>query len=155
MKQVLAEPPQAAIQPLAVVKETLIDAPLDIVWESVLEEMGPAGMHGDGSPMPMKVEPWPGGRWYRDLGNGAGHLWAHVQVIKPPKLLELCGPLFMSYPAMNHLQYRLTEDDGKTRLKLTHRGFGMLDPDHAKGVSQGWQEVIDLIVKIAARRKNA
>ena len=41
----------------------------------------------------MKIEPWPGGRWYRDLGNNAGHLWGHVQVIKPPTLLEICGPL--------------------------------------------------------------
>jgi hypothetical protein len=72
--------------------------------------------------MPMKIELWPGGRWYRDLGNNTGHLWAHVQVIKPPKLLELCGPMFMSYPATNHVQYRLVEEAGKTRLTLTHRG---------------------------------
>ena len=51
------------------------------------------------SRFPMVIEPWPGGRWYRDLGNNAGHLWGHVQVIKPPTLLELCGPMFMSFPA--------------------------------------------------------
>jgi hypothetical protein len=48
--------------------------------------------------MPMKIEPWPGGRWYRDLGDNDGHLWRHVQAIKQPTLLEIYGPLMMSYP---------------------------------------------------------
>jgi len=145
---------EGGIQTLNVMKDTSIDAPIEVVWESILEEMGPAGEHGDGSPMPMNVELWPGGRWFRDLGNNAGHLWGHIQVVKPPKLLEITGPLFMSYPAISHLQYRLTpEDGGKTRLKLTHRAIGLLDPEHAKGVTEGWQEVIEQIRKIALRRK--
>jgi uncharacterized protein YndB with AHSA1/START domain len=142
------------IQTLNVLKDTLIDAPIDVVWESVLEEMGPAGTAGDDKPMPMKVELWPGGRWYRDLGTNVGHLWGHIQVIKPPKLLEVTGPLFMSYPAVSHVQYRLIPEGDKTRLKLTHRAIGLIDPEHAKGVNTGWQEVIDQIVQIAARRKN-
>jgi uncharacterized protein YndB with AHSA1/START domain len=146
------------IQTLNVLKDVVIDASLDVVWESVLEEIGPAGTGGDGSPMPMKIELWPGGRWFRDLGEkggvNAGHLWGHVQVIKPPKLLELNGPMFMSYPAISHVQYRLIEEGEKTRLKLTHRAIGLIDPEHAKGVTEGWQEVIDSIRNIAARRKN-
>ena len=51
-----------------------------------LEEIGPAGKLPDGKPFPMVIEPWPGGRWYRDLGDNAGHLWGPVQVIKPPAL---------------------------------------------------------------------
>ena len=144
----------SGIQTLNLVKDVLIDASIDIVWESVLEEMGPAGTAGDDKPMPMKVELWPGGRWYRDLGNNTGHLWGHIQVIKPPKLLEVTGPLFMSYPAISHVQYRLVADGpDKTRLKLTHRAIGLIDPEHAKGVTSGWQEVIDQIIQIAARRK--
>jgi hypothetical protein len=38
--------------------------------------------------MPLKIEPWPGGRWYRDLGDNNGHLWGHVQASKRPRLLE-------------------------------------------------------------------
>src|SRR5438045_1883174 len=99
--------PDDAVQTLRVEKDVFIAATLDIVWESILGEIG-GRMGPEGGPeMAMKIEPRPGGRWYRDLGNDAGHLWGHVQVIKPPKVLEICGPLFMSYPAMNHLQYRL------------------------------------------------
>ncbi|MGB7158851.1 MAG: SRPBCC domain-containing protein [Tepidisphaeraceae bacterium] len=144
--------PEHTVQTLNVLKDVLVDAPIEIVWESILEEAGPASIGGDGKPMPMKLELWPGGRWFRDLGNSAGHLWGHVQVVKPPKLLEVCGPLFMSYPAISHVQYRLAPEGDSTRLKFTHRAIGLIDPEHAKGVDQGWGEVIDEIVKIARRR---
>ena len=144
---------QNAVQTLNVVKEITIEASVQIVWESILEEMGPASTGPDGAPMMMKVEPWPGGRWLRDLGEGAGHLWGHVQVIKPPKLLELCGPMFMSYPVMNHVQYRLTPAaDGATKLKLTHRAIGLIDPEHMSGVSLGWGHIIEGVRRIALRR---
>ena len=148
-------PAGVEIQSLNIVKDVVIDASIDVAWESVLEEMGPAGTGADDKPMPMKIELWPGGRWYRDLGNNAGHLWGHIQVIKPPKLLEVTGPLFMSYPAISHVQYRLVAEGERTRLKLTHKAIGLIDPEHAKGADLGWQEVIDQVVKIAARRKNA
>ena len=80
----------------------------------------------DGKPFPMKIEPWPGGRWYRDLGNNSGHFWGHVQVIKPPTLLEITGPMPMSYPAINHLQYRLKAEGKRTRLTLHHRAMGLI-----------------------------
>src|SRR5262252_6091661 len=89
-------------------REELIEAPIEAVFDAVLAELGPEGQMPDGKPFPMKIEPWPGGRLFRDLGNKSGHLWGHVQVIKPPALLEICGPLMMSYPAVNHLQYRFT-----------------------------------------------
>src|SRR6478752_2669756 len=105
---------QEAIQTLCIEKDIVIAAPLDIAFEALLEELGPTSEMPGGKPMPMVIEPWPGGRWFRDLGNKSGHLWGHVQVIKPPTLLEVCGPLMMSYPAVNHLQYRLTAEGGTT-----------------------------------------
>src|SRR5262245_9521588 len=114
------------IHALHVAKEIQIAAPIEIAFEAVLEEMGPEAQMPGGHPFPMTVEPWPGGRWYRDLGNKAGHLWGHVQVIKPPTLLEICGPLFMSYPAISHLQYRLTAEGSGTRLTMLHRAVGQI-----------------------------
>ena len=143
---------QPAVNTLNFQKEIRIEASPDIVFESVLEEITTGMNHEDGTSMLMKLEAWPGGRWYRDLGNNAGHFWGHVQVIKPPKLLELCGPLFMSYPAASHVQYRLTPEGGATVLRLTHKAVGLIDPEHAKGVQQGWGEMLEGIQKIATRR---
>jgi uncharacterized protein YndB with AHSA1/START domain len=87
----------------------------------------------------MKLEAWPGGRGYRDLGNGAGHFWGNVQAIKPPTLLEICGPLFMSYPAISNVQYRLTEEHGITRLKFRHRAMGQIS--HHVQIERGWGQI--------------
>src|SRR5689334_10182618 len=86
-----------AVQTLSIERELVIDAPPEIVFESIFEEIESFTGMGKTS-MGMKIERWPGGRWYRDLGNNTGHLWAHVQVIKPPTLVEFSGPLMMSYP---------------------------------------------------------
>src|SRR5215211_7897206 len=113
---------QEQVQTLSIRQEIEIAAPIETAWEAVLDQMGPKSEMPDGKPFPFVLEAWPGGRLYRDLGNSTGHLWGHVQVIKPPKLLEIWGPMMMSFPAVNHLQYRLTEEGpSSTRLQLTHK----------------------------------
>lgn len=117
---------------------------IDDVFKSVLNRLGRGNILGDGS-MQMNLEEWAGGRWYRDRGEGIQHLWGHVQVIKPPVLIELSGPMFMSYPALNHLELKLAEVDGRTRVTLRHRAIGMLEAEHREGVMHGWREFLDSI----------
>ena len=123
---------------LKVEQEIDISAGAEKVFQSVLENLGDLFGPGGQTGMNMKLEPWVGGRWFRDLGNGQGHLWGHVQVMKAPKLLELYGPLFMSYPAVSHVQLRLTEENGRTKLTFRHQALGLIDPEHRKGVAEGW-----------------
>jgi uncharacterized protein YndB with AHSA1/START domain len=146
---------QQVVQTFSIRKEIEIAAPIEIAFEAMLEELGPEGQMPDGRPFPMKIEPWPGGRWYRDLGDNAGHLWGHVQVIKPPTLLELCGPMPMSYPAQNHVQYRLQALGGSTRLTFLHRAMGLILPEHRDGMPQGWLYKLGRIRELAERRQSA
>jgi uncharacterized protein YndB with AHSA1/START domain len=136
------------IKTLNVVKEVLIAAPMDVVFETVLEPHGPL------KEMNLKLEAWVGGRWFRDLGNNTGHLWGHVQVIKPPKLLELVGPTMMSYPAISHIQYRLTEQADGTMLKFTHQAIGLIPPNLQNDVSKGWEEMLNQI-RVVAEKKHS
>lgn len=144
------------VQVITITREIEIAAPIEIAFEAMLEEIGPGGEMPGGKPFPMIVEAWPGGRWYRDLGDNAGHLWGHVQVIKPPTLLELYGPMFMSFPGVNHIQYRLTADadSGGTRLKFTHRAMGTIPDEVREGVGHGWDYGLNRIAEIAARLKS-
>jgi hypothetical protein len=119
---------EQVMQTLEIIKEEEIAASIDIVFESILEQIGPHNETPDGKPLPMKLEAWPGGRWFRDLGNNSGHLWGHVQSIKSPTLLEIHGPLFMSSPVISHVLYRLTAEGGTTRLKFSHRAIGQISP---------------------------
>jgi hypothetical protein len=139
------------IQTICISREIEIAAPIEIAFEAMLEEIGPGGEMPGGRPLPMVVERWPGGRWYRDLGDNAGHLWGHVQVIKPPTLLELVGPMFMSFPSVNHVQYRLTADRNGTRLKFTHRAMGPIPEEVRENVGTGWDYGLGRIAGIAAR----
>lgn len=123
---------------LLVEQEIHVHASLEDTFDALLEQLGPANEVGEGKQMPMVLEAWPGGRWYRDLGNDNGHFWAHVQAIKRPTLLEFSGPLMMSQPVANNVQYRLSEEAGGTLIKFRHSGFGLVQDDHRKGVSGGW-----------------
>ena len=134
---------------LNVTQEIHVRAPLEVTFAALLEQLGPRNEVEEGTPMPMKIEPWPGGRWYRDLGDGNGHFWGHVQAIKRPTLLEISGPLFMSYPAVSNVQYRLTESDGETTIKFHHAALGLIQEDHRKGVSTGWSRIHERIRKQA------
>jgi uncharacterized protein YndB with AHSA1/START domain len=99
-------------------------------------------MGGDGKAMDFTLEEWPGGRWFRDLGNSQGHLWGFVQVIKPPTLLEITGPMMMSYPVAGHLQVRCAQIAGGTLVTLNHRAVGMIDPKHREGLREGWGKIL-------------
>ena len=144
------------IHTLDIRKDIVIAASPEITFEAVLEELGPGSQMPDGTPFPMKIEPWPGGRWYRDRGESGGHkfghLWGHVQVIKPPTLLEICGPLMMSCPALNHLQYRLRAEAGVTHLAFAHRAVGLISPEHRDGLPKGWQYWLERIRELAERK---
>ncbi len=144
------------VQTLDIRREIDIDAPIEVSFEALLEELGPGSVLPDGKPFPLKIEPWPGGRWYRDLGNsgewGAGHLWGHVQVIKPPALLEITGPMPMSYPAVNHLQYRLKAQGNRTHLTLHHRALGLIPQEHRDGMPEGWEHGLNRVKQIAEQK---
>jgi uncharacterized protein YndB with AHSA1/START domain len=149
---------EQAIHTLEFTKDVQIAAPVEIVFETLLEHLGPLHETAPDYPLPMKLEPWPGGRWYRDLGNNAGHLWGHVQVIKPPKLLEIQGPLFMSYPAIAHMQYRLTEEGDVTRIRLIHGAIGRIPPEHREALAEGmepWSHTLMRVREAAERRRGA
>ena len=138
------------VHTLEILKDEVIAAPIDIVFETILEQMGPYNEAPGTGVMPMTLEAWPGGRWFRDFGDNAGHLWGHVKAIKPPTLLEICGPLFMSTPAISNVQYRLTEEGAMTRVKFVHRAMGSMA--HDGRVEQGWSHLLGRIQAAAKQR---
>jgi len=139
---------------LSITQEIHVRAPLDVTFDALLEEIGPRNMTGEGKPLPLKIEPWPGGRWYRDLGDNNGHLWAHVQAIKRPTLLEFCGPLFASYPFNSNVQYRLTEEREGTLIAFRHTALGFVQDQERERISKGWGSMNER-VRIHAENSSA
>ncbi len=134
---------------LNITQEIRVNAPIEKTFAALLDQLGPHNEVENGKPMPMKIEPWPGGRWYRDLGGDDGHFWGHVQAIKRPTLLEITGPLFASYPFASNVQYRLSEVDGGTLITFRHTALGFIQEEHRQNVGKGWASIIERVRKAA------
>jgi hypothetical protein len=119
-------------------QEIHVKAPLETTFAALLEQLGPGNENHEGKSLNLKIEAWPGGRWYRDLGDGNGHFWAVVQAIKRPTLLEFAGPIFASFPLVNNVQYRLKEVEGGTLIVFRHTALGLLTADHKAEMPKGW-----------------
>ncbi|MGA7852116.1 MAG: SRPBCC domain-containing protein [Candidatus Acidiferrales bacterium] len=128
---------------LTINQEMRVRAPLDTTFTALLEQMGPHNETPEGNPLPMKIEAWPGGRWYRDLGDNNGHFWGVVQAIKRPTLLEIHGPLFMSFAAVSDLQYRLSEANGVTVIAFRHIVLGVFPDELKEKMGVGWNWILD------------
>ncbi len=122
---------------LEIEQQVVVKASPSAAFEGLIRQLS------DINEMPLKLERFPGGRWFRDLGDNAGHLWGFVQVIKPPTLLEFYGPMFMSYPAAGHVQFRLTEVPDGIKVSLRHRAFGLIEDAHREGAVKGWQTILN------------
>ena len=138
---------------LTINQEIHVQAPLDVTFAALLEQLGPGNETPDGKSLNMKIEAWPGGRWYRDLGDGNGHFWANVQAIKRPTLLEFAGPLFASFPMVSNVQYRLSEVKGGTLIKFHHAALGLIQDEHRQGVGKGWAHIHERLRARAEKRK--
>jgi hypothetical protein len=61
----------------------------------------------------------------------------------------------MSNPAISNLQYRLTEENGITRMRMrmrfVHRAMGWVG-EQERGVESGWSQLIGRIRAAAAER---
>jgi hypothetical protein len=129
---------------LNITQDIHVRASLDVTFAALLEEIGPGNQGQHGVPMPMILEAWPGGRWFRDLGDGNGHFWGQVQAIKRPTLLEIAGPMMMSFAVASNIQYRLKDVDGGTLITLRHTALGLFPPDgYRDALGQGWTMLFD------------
>jgi hypothetical protein len=136
---------------LNITEEIHVRSSLAATFASVLEQLGPSNEGQDGKPLPMTIEPWPGGRWFRDLGDNNGHFWGLVQAIKQPTLLEITGPLMMSSAVVSNVQYRLTQVEGGTLITFRHTALGLIPDGYREGLSQGWTRMLEGIRRRAEK----
>src|ERR1700757_4485142 len=136
---------------LNITQEIHVRASVETTFAALLEQIGPENETPENRKMPMALEAWPGGRWFRDLGEGNGHFWGHVQAIKRPTLLEITGPLFMSYGVVSNVQYRLSDEDGGTLIKFHHKAFGLIQDEQRQGVGKGWGHMNEMVKARAER----
>jgi hypothetical protein len=146
--------PVSENQTFTITEEIRVRATLEQTFQSLMAHMGRLNETPEGMPLPMVLEAYPGGRWYRDLGGENGHLWGFVQSIKRPALLEIWGPLFMSTAATSNLQYRLSETSDGTLIRFTHTLVGPFPEEHRSRLATGWTALHARVRKAAEAAAN-
>jgi hypothetical protein len=126
-------------------QEIHVRSSLTATFAALIEQMGPANEGHNGVSMPMTLEAWPGGRWFRDLGDKNGHFWGSVQAIKRPTLLEITGPLMLSLAVVSNVQYRLSEVEGGVLITFRHAALGLIPDDYREGLTQGWTRMLEAV----------
>ncbi|HEU0130102.1 MAG TPA: metalloregulator ArsR/SmtB family transcription factor [Mycobacteriales bacterium] len=127
---------------LDVATDVTIDAPREKVWDAVLR-MGEWWPHRAREGTPAVLEPFAGGRFFEDWGDGAGVLYGTVTRLCPPDRIVVTGPMGIRGPVVGVWTLELVAEGDATRLLGTHRAFGDVDEETRQAYTHGWGEVYD------------
>lgn len=126
--------------------EIAINAPRKRVFEAIVRETDRwfwPGKAGKPNP-PSKIEPWIGGRFWRDEsatgGDGAGELYATVATIRPPEMLRMVGDFASEKAYAGTITLRLDADGDRTTVRVTHACSGDVPDDKVREFDQGWKD---------------
>ena len=92
--------------------------------------------------MPMPLEPWPGGRWFRVSANNNGICGVTPAI--NPHVARDHRALMMSF-AVASTAVPLKEIDGGTLITLRHTALGLFPDGYREALSQGWPNLFDRV----------
>ena len=93
----------------------------------------------------IEIKAAPGSVFRNMIAGLSAIMGGDGKLIKPPTLLEIYGPMMMSYPVAGHLQVRCAQIGGGTLVTLNHRAMGLIDPKHREGFPEGWGKILKSI----------
>ena len=138
----------------AIHRTVSVDCSVEHAFETFtdrIHEWWPLGTHSievgeTGSAPESVVFDGPGGRVYERTTKGEELDWAHVTTFEPPHRFVLAwNPSRDQDSPRTEIEVTFTEENGKTRVDLEHRGWELLG-EHAaearQGYNQGWQTVL-------------
>jgi DNA-binding transcriptional ArsR family regulator len=136
---------------LDVTAELVVDAEREHVFDTLLR-VGDWWPHRFRSGSSVVLDPQPGGAFREDFGNGNGAVYGTVAFVERPEKFSISGPMGMSGAVSAVWTMTLTaldDDEGRTRVTLTHRGYGDIDEETAQSYTLGWQEVLETLARAA------
>lgn len=125
--------------------ETRIDAPANVVWETLTDRIGewwPAEFYAGGEPgnRDFHLEARPGGMMYESWGDGGGLLWGTVVTVNPSSTLQMLGNVFPDWggPTQFYATWELKEEGGVTTLRFSESGVGQVSDASTAEKDKGW-----------------
>jgi DNA-binding transcriptional ArsR family regulator/uncharacterized protein YndB with AHSA1/START domain len=148
---------ESEIGRLDVTAELVVDADREHVFDTLLR-VGDWWPHRyrDGSQVALDARP--GGMFREDFANGGGAAYGTVAFVDRPATVAVSGPMGMTgaVTALWTMMFSPLDDEpGKTRVTLTHRGYGDIDDETRESYTAGWQEVLAALADAASGVRQA
>ena len=129
---------------LDIAQETRVAAPREKVFDALCK-MGEWWPHRFREESQVHFDATVGGRFWEEWPDG-GAIYATVDKLRRPELLECTGPMGMDGPILGTFTLTLEEDGTEaTLLKLTHRAYGDIDEETRTGYTQGWGAIVEVL----------
>lgn len=123
------------------VLEHVYNATIEKVWQALTDE---DEMREWYFPQLKKFEPIVGYKFeFTDDGSNYKKEWAVTQVVDGKLLAHSWN--YKGYPGSSEVTFKLSEEGGKTRLKLTHTGLASFPHDAhfaRHRFEEGWNQII-------------
>ncbi len=124
--------------------EIRIDAPVDVVWRSLTEDIGTWWPHSFSDEPKIALEPWIGGRFWEEFGDvGGGALYATVTFIRPLHELTVSGSMGMRGARQYVKTYTLEEAGAATIVRTVASVLGDVPEETRTGYDRGGVVVLE------------
>jgi uncharacterized protein YndB with AHSA1/START domain len=151
-----------ATETSAVRRSVTVDCSVDHAFETFTErihEWWPLNTHsievgeGGGTPETVLFQGGAGGQVYERTTKGEELKWADVLAWEPPHRLVLAWSPAREERIPTEIEVRFTEQGGRTRVDLEHRGWEKLGERGAEmrqGYASGWIRVLGAFAETAS-----
>ena len=122
--------------------EVRIDAPVDVVWRSLVEDVGAWWPHRFSEDPKVSMEPWVGGRFMEEWEGGAA-LYAVITHMVRGARLTISGPMGMRGARQYVKTYELSTDGDVTVVTTTASMLGDIDDELRGSYDAGGKELLE------------
>jgi uncharacterized protein YndB with AHSA1/START domain len=119
-----------------------IDAPAEVVWRSLTEDIGSWWPHSFSDEPKIALEPWVGGRFWEEFGDGGGALYGLVTYLRPGAELTVSGAMGMRGARQYVKTYTLQPAGDGTAVRTVASVLGDISDETRAGYDAGGVEVL-------------
>jgi uncharacterized protein YndB with AHSA1/START domain len=121
-----------------------IDAPIDVVWRSLTEDIGTWWPHSFSDEPKIGLEPWVGGRFWEEFGDiGGGALYGVITYLRPPHELTVSGAMGMRGARQYVKTYTLETSERGTTVRSVASVLGDIPAEMREGYRAGGAVVLE------------
>jgi len=131
--------------------EVRIDAPVEVVWRSLVEDVGAWWPHSFSDDPKISMEPWVGGRFMEEWDGGAA-LYAVVTHMVTGARLTVSGPMGMRGARQYVKTYELAADGDATVVTTTASMLGDIDDETRENYDAGGVQLLESLKAHAEAR---